>query len=245
MSVSIVVQLEDGVSIGRVAQETHGISAEDCSKFGVPRGVALDLFNSALQRADLLVAHNLIFDELVMQAVACREKDNASGKQVGERPRLQRVCTMKSSKDILKLPKWPKLHEAFAHFTNGKEIKNGHDAMVDAEACLTVFRGLVESGSLILEPVLERGEITLKPDYFHIEILTEMHENTEKAPLDISGFLRANQGELLVTPNDRGFDVGGDHTFKHRVALGAFGGRWNPQTRCWCFEGHPDLGVVN
>jgi DNA polymerase III epsilon subunit-like protein len=261
----MLVQLEDGVSIDPGAQKVHGISAEDCSKFGVPRRVALDVFNSALQRADLLVAHNLAFDELVMHAVACREEhhDANNVQQVGgERPGLQRVCTMRSSTDVLKLParfgkyKWPSLPEAFAHFTDGQDMENGHDAMVDAEACLAVFRGLVESGSLTLEPVLERAEITLDPDHGQSKVLIETDENvekallethdenTEKAPLDISLFPLAKQGELLVTPNDIGFDVGGD-TYKHREALKAFGGLWNPQSKCWLFQGREYLATVN
>ena len=53
--------------------------------------------------------------------------------------------------DVLKLPgkydsyKWPTLAEAYRHFT-GKELEGAHDALVDSEACLVVFRGLVELG---------------------------------------------------------------------------------------------------
>jgi hypothetical protein len=117
----------------------------------------------------------------------------------------------------------------------------------------------VESGFLALEPVLERGEIALDPDHGQSEVSTETdenvekallrslletHENTEKAPLDISLFLLAKRGELLVTPNAIGFDVGGD-TYKHRKALKKFGGQWNPQSKCWFFQGHEYLATDN
>ena len=62
----------------------------------------------------------------------------------------QIVCTKESSTDVLKLPgkygyKWPTLAEAYRHYT-GEEIEGAHDALVDTEACLAVYRGLVQEG---------------------------------------------------------------------------------------------------
>ena len=45
--------------------------------------------------------------------------------------------------------KWPTLAEAFQHFT-GQELAGAHDALVDTEACLSVFRGLVKQGVIEL-----------------------------------------------------------------------------------------------
>ena len=55
-----------------------------------------------------------------------------------------------NSTDVLKLPgkygyKWPTLAEAYRHYT-GQEISGAHDALVDTEACLVIFRALVETG---------------------------------------------------------------------------------------------------
>jgi hypothetical protein len=68
---------------------------------------------------------------------------------------------MQSSTEILKLPgkwgksKWPSLQESYSHFSvdDGKStiIEGSHDALVDTEACLAVFRGLVEGGHVKLE----------------------------------------------------------------------------------------------
>jgi len=37
------------------------------------------------------------------------------------------------------------LAEAYRHYT-GEEIVGAHDALVDTEACLAVFRGLAQAG---------------------------------------------------------------------------------------------------
>ena len=74
--------------------------------------------------------------------------------RIGNKPhRLdgrQHVCTKEYSTDGLKLPgmygyKWPTLAEAYRHYT-GDEIEGAHDALVDTEACLKVFQGLVQEG---------------------------------------------------------------------------------------------------
>lgn len=142
---SLLVQLADGVKIEPGAREAHGISEEDCARYGVAPVVACSLFNQACMRADIIVAHNLSFDTSIMKTALYR---------VGNKPnRLdgrQHVCTKEASTDVLKLPgkygyKWPTLAEAYRHYT-GQEIEGAHDALVDTEACLDIFRGLVQEG---------------------------------------------------------------------------------------------------
>jgi DNA polymerase III epsilon subunit-like protein len=145
MRTSLLVQLNEGVRIDPGAQEAHGISAEDCARYGVVPMVACSLFNQACLQADVIVAHNLSFDVSIMKTALHR---------LGNKPhRLdgrQLVCTKESTTDVLKLPgnygyKWPTLAEAYRHYT-GQEIAGAHDALVDAEACLEIFRGLVQEG---------------------------------------------------------------------------------------------------
>ena len=142
---SLLVQLADGVRIEPGAQEAHGISEEDCARYGVAPVVACSLFNQACMQADIIVAHNLSFDTSIMKTALYR---------IGNKPhRLdgrQHVCTKEASTDVLKLPgkygyKWPTLAEAYRHYA-GREIEGAHDALVDTEACLQVFRGLVQEG---------------------------------------------------------------------------------------------------
>ena len=142
---SLLVQLAEGVRIEPAAKEAHGISEEDCARYGVAPIVACSLFNQACLQADIIVAHNLSFDSSIMKTALHR---------IGNKPHRmdgrQLVCTKEASTDVLKLPgkygyKWPTLAEAYRHYT-GDEIEGAHDALVDTEACLQVFRGLVQEG---------------------------------------------------------------------------------------------------
>ncbi len=139
---SLLVQLPEGARIEPGAFEAHGISEQECARYGVSPIVACSLFNQACMQADIIVAHNFSFDASIIRTALFR---------LGDKPHRfdgrQEVCTKEASTDVLKLPgnygyKWPTLAEAYRHYT-GLEIDGAHDALIDAEACLEVFRGLV------------------------------------------------------------------------------------------------------
>lgn len=142
---AFLVTLADGVRIDPAAKAAHGIGEEDCARYGIPAQVACSLFNQACLQADVIVAHNLTFDVSIMKTALHRlggKPHRLDGRQL--------ICTKEASTDVLKLPgkygyKWPTLAEAYRHFT-GLELAGAHDAMVDTEACLTIFRALVETG---------------------------------------------------------------------------------------------------
>eukprot|EP00555_Chaetoceros_dichaeta_P000987 CAMPEP_0198279240 /NCGR_PEP_ID=MMETSP1447-20131203/66812_1 /TAXON_ID=420782 /ORGANISM="Chaetoceros dichaeta, Strain CCMP1751" /LENGTH=217 /DNA_ID=CAMNT_0043974391 /DNA_START=291 /DNA_END=944 /DNA_ORIENTATION=+ len=162
---SLLVQLRDGVLVEAGAQNVHGISAEDCSHFGVAADTAARIFVDACEKADVLVAHNINFDAVVMEAAldrasSCSSRAHSSSSDVSTVISSKvHVCTMRESTDLCKLPakfgsqkyKWPTLSEAYTFVTDGDILLGGHDAMVDAEACLKVFRYLVEEGHVTLE----------------------------------------------------------------------------------------------
>ncbi len=147
---ALLVKLPEGAVIEAKAQETHGISAEDCSRYGIDRIIACSLFNQLCMQADAIVAHNLSFDQSIMLTALYR---------LGDKPNRmddkQLFCTKELSTDVLKLPgkygkyKWPTLAEAYRHFA-GEELTGAHDAMQDTKACLAIFRGLVETGVVAL-----------------------------------------------------------------------------------------------
>ena len=145
---SLILQLAPGVEIDPEAEKTHGISAEVCERYGVAPIVACSLFNQLCMQADTIVAHNMSFDRSVMLTALHRlgnRPDRMDGKRL--------VCTKEATTDVLKLPgkygdyKWPTLAEAYRHYT-GLEIEGAHDALADTEACLAVFRSLIEGGVL-------------------------------------------------------------------------------------------------
>jgi DNA polymerase-3 subunit epsilon len=145
---SLLVQLRDGAKIEPEAEDTHGISAETCGRYGVAPIVACSLFNQLCIQADTIVAHNLSFDQSIMLTALHR---------LGDRPNRMEgkklICTKEATTDILKLPgnygkyKWPTLAEAYRHYT-GQEIDGAHDALADTEACFAVYRALVDDGVL-------------------------------------------------------------------------------------------------
>jgi len=146
---STLVRLGEAVRIEPGAREAHGISEEDCARFGVAPAVACSLFNQLCMQADGIVAHNMSFDRSVMLTALHRigkKPDRMQGRRL--------ICTKEESTDVLKLPgkydsyKWPTLAEAFEFFT-GNELEGAHDALVDTEACLAIFRSLVERGIVV------------------------------------------------------------------------------------------------
>lgn len=139
--VNLIVK-PDGWTIPKEASDIHGITQEIAEKFGVAHRTAVRLFCGLERRANLLIAHNIQFDELVMDAAIYYEKSVpiSSGQQ-------ETFCTMKAMTPICKLPgnygdfKWPKLQEAYKH-AFGKEFDGAHDAMADVRACARLFRWL-------------------------------------------------------------------------------------------------------
>lgn len=147
---SMLVKLPDGQRIDPAAQQAHGISEEDCAEYGVPLMVAASLFNQICIQADVIVAHNMSFDQSVM-LTALHRLGGKPSRMEGKRL----ICTKEESTDVLKLPgkydsyKWPTLGEAYQHFS-GEALVGAHDALVDTEACLRILRGLVDLGVVVL-----------------------------------------------------------------------------------------------
>jgi DNA polymerase-3 subunit epsilon len=146
LAVMNVLIKPDNWEIEPGAQAVHGISQEDCEKYGVPIGGALWLFHTLCERADVRVAHNNSFDERVV---------GAEMKLIGQALHPQQLfCTMAASTNLVKIPptpamlragrrgyKVPKLIEAHTHFF-GEGFEGAHDALADVRACLRIYKHL-------------------------------------------------------------------------------------------------------
>ena len=160
---SMLVKLREGITIDKGAESTHGISSEQCNRFGVHPDTAAGIFCDLYQQSDILVAHNLQFDSIVMEAAlhrSCSTRKNKLSKLMDENDDKQRICTMHESTELVKLPgkhgnnyKWPSLSETYSFITSGEELEGGHDALVDANACKSIFRYLVENDIVQLNEV--------------------------------------------------------------------------------------------
>jgi DNA polymerase III epsilon subunit-like protein len=133
--------------IGAKAEETHGISMEVAKEYGVSNENALEIFCDFVDIADVVVAHNMSFDALVMRHAAHNAKmkgDIFEGKELR--------CTKEATTSILRLPKpngkkgykWPSLQECMTYFFK-EDIQGAHDAMVDVRACARVYQSLTKN----------------------------------------------------------------------------------------------------
>jgi DNA polymerase III epsilon subunit-like protein len=134
----------DGFTVPPEASRVHGITHEKAMNEGRDLYFVLEEFSEIIDEANLLVAHNMNFDEKIVGAEFLR-----SGISSGLF-RTRRFCTMLSSIDFCRIPsgsgdgyKWPKLSELHIKLF-GRDFEDAHDAMVDARACARCFFKLRE-----------------------------------------------------------------------------------------------------
>lgn len=130
-SASMIVR-PAGFEIPRDAVAVHGISTARALREGRPLDEVLDAFESALDQARVIVAHNLSFDTRVLLGEYTR-----SGRRSVFFKR-EKVCTQQAGTAFCKLPgrggyKWPRLDELHKALF-GKAFDGAHDALADAEA---------------------------------------------------------------------------------------------------------------
>lgn len=137
----------DGFSIPKEASGIHGISTERAIREGKPLSLVLQQFKSLIDLAEVLVAHNMSFDENIVGAEFLR---------LGMRnpiPAKRKICTMESSTNFCAIPgkngyKWPRLSELhYKLFQTGFE--EAHNAAVDITVTAKCFWELKRIGILM------------------------------------------------------------------------------------------------
>lgn len=140
-----------GFTIPTQASDIHGVTTERALAEGIELKDALLEFADVLSAAKHLIAHNIDFDHSVTGAEFIRTNiplDLFS---------LNRVDTMKSTTDLLKLPgrfgyKYPNLTELHNYlFQEG--FDGAHDALVDVRACARCFFELQKQGVIQVREV--------------------------------------------------------------------------------------------
>jgi DNA polymerase III subunit epsilon len=151
-SVSLIVRL-DGYVIPIDAAAVHGISTELAAACGVPLVVAVSALTNLWALGETRVAHNLEFDDRVIDAAMT---------SLGRASSLARppgVCTKELAAPILDLsptermvqfghggkPKSPSLVEAYRHFF-GEDPPDHHSAIADARAAAKIYVAILEHG---------------------------------------------------------------------------------------------------
>lgn len=131
----------DGFTIPPEAERVHHISNKRASAEGKPLAAALEEFASALGKSEVVVAHNLRFDESVISAEYLRL---GLGLPFGNK---KRICTMTGTAGLCRIPgqygyKWPSLSELH-RFLFGTGYEEAHDAGADVAACANCFLELL------------------------------------------------------------------------------------------------------
>ncbi len=134
------------------AAAVHGISYERAQKDGAESSTVLDAFRSAARRANVIVAHNLSFDEPVVK-FACIRSGGGDDPSVWW-PRNS-YCTLKSSTLLCKIPgknmkrpsvepfKFPRLAELYVKLYGNESNLRFHDAGEDVECLVQCFQELI------------------------------------------------------------------------------------------------------
>jgi DNA polymerase III epsilon subunit-like protein len=136
----------EGFAIPPEAQRLHRISTERALLEGIPLRKGLVAFADAVRLSEVVVAHNLRFDESVLSAEYLR---------LGLEPPFgskKRICTMLGTVQLCRIPgsygyKWPSLSELHRTLF-GAEIEEAHDAGADVKACADCFVELKRKGIL-------------------------------------------------------------------------------------------------
>jgi DNA polymerase-3 subunit epsilon len=126
----------------------HGITTERATEVRIPESVAVSMFIE-LYRFRKRIAHNESFDARILRIALMRHAIDAALPDLWKAGAAE--CTQALSTPILKLPPTEKmlaagrrhhksanLGEAYRHFT-GSELAGAHNAMVDVQACMTVY----------------------------------------------------------------------------------------------------------
>lgn len=134
--VNLIVKPESWV-VPVAASNIHGITHEMALDRGIPKILMLGVLMNLIKISDLVVGHNIAFDDFVLQSEMMR-----NGKGI---PPYDTFCTMTAMTKVCQLSggrygdyKWPKLSEAY-EFAFGEELQGAHDAMVDVRATAKLY----------------------------------------------------------------------------------------------------------
>ena len=141
-----IIKIPDNIDIDEEAEKLHNISKEKTKLVGINIKTALRTFNSILNKADIIVGHNVSFDKCLIM-VECNRNNVRQGFTI-DKIKKKEYCTMKNTKDICKIEKifpsgdkyfkYPTLSELYNHLF-GIIPHNAHNSMVDIILCIRCY----------------------------------------------------------------------------------------------------------
>jgi len=136
----------EGFTIPSDASRIHGISTERAIREGQPIKSVLQHFQSLIEQATYLVAHNMSFDEKIVGAEFLR-----NGMQNSIQTK-NKICTMERTTNFCAIDgpygyKWPKLSELHYKLF-GIGFEEAHNAAIDITATAKCFWELKRLGKI-------------------------------------------------------------------------------------------------
>lgn len=142
-----------GVPIPPEVSAIHGIT-DEMAATGISESEMLNDFFALVERAELVVGHNVSFDLRMVRIQSARI--------LGEKWECPKptFCTCTEAKDIVKAPaktrgkfKKPNLTETVKHFF-GEDLADAHTAMADTTACRRVYFAIKDQ---VMPKAISRG----------------------------------------------------------------------------------------
>jgi len=121
----------------------HGITTERSREVGLSEKTVAELLLMQIQKASLIVAHNLTFDKFIAR-IAMRRYELIQDAHDAWWKGLNTFCTMKQMTNVCCISngssryKYPKLEEAY-HYCFSKFPDKSHDAAADVRACKEIY----------------------------------------------------------------------------------------------------------
>lgn len=143
LSKNVIIKPE-GFTIPNESAKIHGITTEMANEKGESLNKILLEFLDVMNKSKFLIAHNISFDEKIIEAEFLRKKISNTLFQP------EKVCTKELSTDFCKIPgnygyKWPSLSELHLKLFKN-DFEDAHDALVDVQACARCFFELKKKG---------------------------------------------------------------------------------------------------
>jgi DNA polymerase III epsilon subunit-like protein len=135
----------EGFFIPLETVEIHGITTEKAMEEGISLTEALDIFSKVLERSDVMVAHNISFDEMVL---GCEYYRMNIPNPIEEKTK---ICTKEASVNFCRIPgrggrySWASLDQLYTKLFN-TVFENQHNASNDVKACVKCFFELKRLG---------------------------------------------------------------------------------------------------
>jgi len=134
----------EGFSIPEEVSKIHKITTEKAMSEGEELKKVLKVFASHIVKCDLLVGHNILFDERIVESEMIRNKIPVSFNYANI------FCTMKNTTEFCRIKgqygyKWPNLQELHQNLFN-YNFEDAHNAFSDVSATSKCFWELKKLG---------------------------------------------------------------------------------------------------